>query len=109
MSLVLKIQVTSLTCFRVRTPEEVHAVLSSELQLTFAALKQHPKVYWIWNHRRWCLQNTPDGPGTEDTGDPTTDKYAWKRANWARELAVVDKMLDADARNCEFVTPELLR
>ncbi|KAG8905966.1 Rab geranylgeranyltransferase [Tulasnella sp. 403] len=89
--------------FLQRSPEEINNILASELQLTFTALKQHPKVYWIWNHRRWCLQNTPEGPGTSNSeSDPsatTTDRYAWKRANWARELAVVEKMLDADARN----------
>ncbi|KAG9014937.1 Rab geranylgeranyltransferase [Tulasnella sp. JGI-2019a] len=81
--------------FPEKTPEERNNLLASDLQFTFSSLKQYPKVYWIWNHRRWCLQNTPDGPGEEGT----TDQYGWKRSNWARELAVVEKMLDADARN----------
>lgn len=62
--------------------------------MTIAFLKQHPKVYWIWNHRRWCLENVPDCP---TDGDP----HAWRQANWNKELFVVEKMLDADARNCE--------
>jgi len=82
--------------FPTKTPGEINAILASDLQLTLSALKHHPKVYWIWNHRRWCLQNTPDGPGSDD-GSP--DRQGWKRVNWARELAVVEKMLDADARN----------
>lgn len=56
-------------------------------------LRQHPKVYWIWNHRRWCLENTPDGPDGDQQG--------WKKANWALEMRAVEKMLQADARNCE--------
>ena len=58
------------------------------------ALRQYPKVYWIWNHRRWCLEHVPDGPDQDQDG--------WRRANWAKELHVVEKMLDADARNCEI-------
>jgi len=54
-------------------------------------LRQHPKVYWIWNHRRWCLEHVPAGPEGEPQG--------WKKANWAQELRAVEKMLDADARN----------
>lgn len=62
-----------------------------------AALKVHPKVYWIWNHRGWCLNNVPSGPGTEDEGDPR----GWEKDLWNRELFVVEKMLDADSRNCK--------
>jgi geranylgeranyl transferase type-2 subunit alpha len=71
-------------------------VLTDELAMTMAALKAHPKVYWIWNHRRWCLEHIPEGPG----GSGATDSLGWKQAVWNRELAVVEKMLDADARNC---------
>ena len=62
--------------------------------MTTAFLKQHPKIYAIWNHRRWCLEQVPDGP-TE------SDSNGWKMANWKKELYVVEKMLDVDARNCE--------
>ncbi|KAG8885882.1 Rab geranylgeranyltransferase [Tulasnella sp. 331] len=81
--------------FPTRTIKERNSLLASDLQLTLSALKQHPKVYWIWNHRRWCLDNTPNGPGDENSDD----RYGWKRSNWAHELAVVEKMLNADARN----------
>ncbi|KAL1919759.1 uncharacterized protein VTP21DRAFT_1690 [Calcarisporiella thermophila] len=53
-----------------------------ERELTFLAqiIRLNPKSYWIFNHRRWCLQNMP-----------TPD--------WDRELILVGKMLDLDARN----------
>jgi geranylgeranyl transferase type-2 subunit alpha len=78
-------------------PEEINSLLASELSMTTAALKAHPKVYWIWNHRRWCLENVPEGPGQDGA-----DLHGWRKANWDRELYVVEKMLDADARNCPF-------
>ncbi|KAH8108138.1 rab-protein geranylgeranyltransferase [Cristinia sonorae] len=80
------------TMFPASEPAEVNDALTEDLSLTFTLLKQHPKVYVIWNHRRWCLENVPDGP-TED------DPQGWKMANWKKELFVVEKMLDADARN----------
>jgi geranylgeranyl transferase type-2 subunit alpha len=64
--------------------------------MTTAVLKQHPKVYWIWNHRHWCLAQVPPGPGA----DGTPDAQGWRQKNWERELFVVERMLDADARNC---------
>ena len=75
-------------------PKAINELLTDELAMTFAALKKHPKVYWIWNHRRWCLAQVPDGP-TED------DKDGWRMANWNKEMFVIEKMLDADARNCK--------
>ncbi|KAI0928853.1 hypothetical protein AcW2_004724 [Taiwanofungus camphoratus] len=71
---------------------EVNDILSDDLSLTTTHLKQHPKVYWIWNHRRWCLESVPDGPSD-------TEPDGWRKANWNKELFVVEKMLDADARN----------
>lgn len=65
--------------------------------MTMTALKAHPKVYWIWNHRRWCLENIPDVPES----DP--DDNTWKKEAWDRELFVVEKMLDSDPRNCMFL------
>ncbi|KAG8732928.1 Rab geranylgeranyltransferase, partial [Ceratobasidium sp. 423] len=73
------------------SPEEVFKALDGELSLTLAALQVHPKVYWLWNHRRWCLGIIPEGPdGAEKP---------WKSSVWARELAIVEKMLDRDPRN----------
>jgi len=65
--------------------------------MTMSALKAHPKVYWIWNHRRWCLANVPAGPGTLE-GEALF--LGWKQTAWDKELFVVEKMLDADPRNC---------
>ncbi|KDQ60631.1 hypothetical protein JAAARDRAFT_172668 [Jaapia argillacea MUCL 33604] len=75
--------------------EEINSILSSDLSLTTSALKAHPKVYWIWNHRRWCLENVPPGPSSP-TGEQT---QGWRQKNWEREMYVVERMLDADARN----------
>jgi len=79
------------------SPVEINEQLSDELSMTTVALKAHPKVYWIWNHRRWCLENVPNGPGNE--GD--SDYLGWKQDYWKKEMFVVEKMLDVDARNCE--------
>ncbi|KAK7049236.1 Rab geranylgeranyltransferase [Paramarasmius palmivorus] len=76
------------------TPAEINEILLEDLSMTTAFLKMHPKIYWIWNHRRWCLQNLPDGPG--ESGD---DLIGWRKASWNKELSVVEKMLEADARN----------
>lgn len=77
------------------TVEQINALIADELYMTMAALKGHPKIYWIWNHRRWCLEHVPDGPGAEGADDAN----AWKKAAWDQELYVVEKLLDADARN----------
>lgn len=49
-------------------------------------------MYWIWNHRKWCLESVPLGP--EET-------EAWRNEFWKMELMLIEKMLDMDARNCE--------
>ncbi|OCF39689.1 geranylgeranyl transferase type-2 subunit alpha [Kwoniella heveanensis CBS 569] len=72
------------------SPEEVVSHLTSDLRLTTSYLLVHPKVYWIWNHRKWCLESVPVGPG---------DTVKWKEEFWQGELKLVEKMLDADARN----------
>jgi hypothetical protein len=69
--------------------------------MTTVALKAHPKIYWIWNHRRWCLEHVPERP----TGDVGVELDAWRKKNWDRELVVVERMLDADARNCTYGVP----
>ena len=53
---------------------------NDELMFTMEQLKRFPKVYWIWNHRVWLLQNYPIA-GAEI---------------WKRELAIVNKMLQLD-------------
>ncbi|KAM6500668.1 rab-protein geranylgeranyltransferase [Amanita muscaria] len=74
------------------SPEAIYELICEDLVFTMNALKVHPKVYWIWNHRRWCLNHVPEGPNESDL-------QGWKKASWERELAVVEKILDADARN----------
>lgn len=75
-----------------RSAEDIVGLLKSELKLTMAYLQIHPKVYWIWNHRKWCLENAPAGP---DDGEE------WRCGFWKGELAVIEALLDADARNCK--------
>ncbi|KAM9937372.1 hypothetical protein OXX80_003102 [Metschnikowia pulcherrima] len=57
--------------------------LNTDLLLAMEMMKRFPKCYWIWNHRRWCLE----------TLDET------KNADWNRELAIVSKVLMMDSRN----------
>ncbi|AMD22756.1 HHL014Wp [Eremothecium sinecaudum] len=54
-----------------------------ELEFTMDQLRSFPKVYWIWNHRVWCLNNYP-GSSIEV---------------WKRELVIVGKLLEMDPRN----------
>lgn len=77
-----------------RSPEEIVKLLTTDLRLTTAYLQVHPKVYWIWNHRKWCLESVPLGPeGSE----------GWRNEFWKMELMLIEKMLDIDARNCELL------
>ena len=73
-------------------PSDINDVLNTDLELTENFLRLHPKIYVIWNHRRWCLEHIPEGP--ED------DRAGWKTKVWNRELRTVEMMLNADARNC---------
>lgn len=81
------------------SPEEMNDLITKELSSTMTALKTHPKVYWIWNHRRWCLENTPNKPTTPGQSDADL----WIKTNWDRELHVVEILLDADPRNCRSI------
>ena len=82
------------------SPDEIHKLLDNDLAMTTKLLKGHPKVYWIWNHRRWCLERIPEGPNSADA-------QAWRLSTWERELFIVEKMLEADARNC--LSPSLMQ
>lgn len=55
--------------------------LELDLGLTMAQLQLFPKCYWIWNHRRWCLERI-------------NSQKVWKA-----ELAIVSKFLELDLRN----------
>ena len=80
------------------TPDQINDLLANELALTTVALKDHPKVYWLWNHRRWCLQNIPDGPLVD--GQPSRK---WMTASWDKELAVVENMLNGTVNTVQFL------
>ncbi|SCU94021.1 LAFA_0F19416g1_1 [Lachancea sp. 'fantastica'] len=54
-----------------------------EIHFTTQQLKSFPKVYWIWNHRLWCLNEYPDSPVEK----------------WQQELALVHRLLTMDPRN----------
>jgi len=68
--------------------------------MTATAMKTYPKVYWIWNHRRWCLDNIPVGPDEESPN-------GWRDAYWNREFFLVEKMLGVDPRNCALLRCDL--
>ncbi|PWY99792.1 protein prenylyltransferase [Testicularia cyperi] len=67
-------------------------LLEMDLELTEHALRAHPKVYWIWNHRMWCLIQYP----TSASGKYGLRLPEWP---WQRELKLVERMLDLDPRN----------
>ncbi|KAI0295550.1 hypothetical protein BC826DRAFT_1008361 [Russula brevipes] len=69
----------------------------------------HPKVYWIWNHRRWCLENIPENP---DPADPQAwrNVLAWDYRRYVltstpvrrpekAELAYTTKKIEANFSN----------
>lgn len=70
-------------------------LLSNDLEITMHALRAHPKVYWIWNHRKWCLEQLPE-IGNQDSNKVEVGM------KWKREIKVVEKMLELDPRNCKF-------
>lgn len=58
-------------------------LLEADLQLTNASLKLNPKVYCVWEHRKWVLETMPD-------------------ADWGFEFKMVEMYLERDARNCAW-------
>ncbi|GEQ69428.1 hypothetical protein JCM33374_g3100 [Metschnikowia sp. JCM 33374] len=57
--------------------------LGGDLHMSMEMMKRYPKCYWIWNHRRWCLEKS--------------DEFGI--ADWGRELAIASKVLSMDSRN----------
>jgi hypothetical protein len=64
--------------------ETANKIYTGELEFVQENLKLNPKSYWMWNHRRWCLESM-------------------SQPRWDRELAMVGRFLEMDARNCKFV------
>lgn len=56
---------------------------NNELKFTMVQLRKFPKVYWIWNHRVWILNNFPTQP----------------LVIWKGELSIVNSLLELDSRN----------
>ncbi|PHH81589.1 hypothetical protein CDD82_390 [Ophiocordyceps australis] len=62
--------------------------IRSELAFTIPLLLQHPKCYWIWNHRLWILDQAIKHLPAHQA-----------RSIWQDELALVSKLLHKDRRN----------
>ncbi|KAF8956549.1 Rab geranylgeranyltransferase, partial [Entomortierella lignicola] len=60
--------------------ETANKIYTSELEFVQENLKLNPKSYWMWNHRRWCLEHM-------------------SQPRWDKELAMVSKFLELDSRN----------
>lgn len=59
------------------------SILARDLDLTQKAMRKNPKVYAVWEHRKWVMKQMHD------------------EADWARELKTVEALLDKDGRNCK--------
>ncbi|KAF9102590.1 hypothetical protein BGX27_010936 [Mortierella sp. AM989] len=60
--------------------ETANKIYTNELEFVQENLKLNPKSYWMWNHRRWCLEHM-------------------SQPRWDKELDMVSKFLEQDARN----------
>ncbi|CAG8611943.1 6522_t:CDS:10 [Funneliformis mosseae] len=60
--------------------QDKQQTLSTELGFLQELFQLNPKSYWIFNHRRWCLEEIPN-------------------PDWNMELKLIGKFLEMDARN----------
>ncbi|KAF9328755.1 hypothetical protein BG006_008113 [Podila minutissima] len=60
--------------------ETANIIYTNELEFVQDNLRLNPKSYFMWNHRRWCLENM-------------------SKPRWDKELGMVGKFLEMDARN----------
>ncbi|KAG0351202.1 hypothetical protein BG005_009318 [Podila minutissima] len=60
--------------------ETANIIYTNELEFVQDNLRLNPKSYFMWNHRRWCLENM-------------------SKPSWDKELGMVGKFLEMDARN----------
>ncbi|KAI5953403.1 BET4 [Candida jiufengensis] len=63
--------------------EKLIQILNDDLKFLMSLLKRFPKVYWIWNHRKWCLFKLVE----------------LNSVNWDYEFKTISKMLELDQRN----------
>ena len=68
--------------------KHIEHIISDDLQFLVPLLVEYPKCYWIWNHRRWLLQQVPLYLSAESS-----------KAFWTAEFGLVSKMLLRDNRN----------
>ncbi|KAF9899350.1 hypothetical protein BX616_003085, partial [Lobosporangium transversale] len=61
--------------------ETTQGIFNEEIKFVDEILKQNPKSYCAWNHRRWCVEQMGRG------------------SSWEDELAMTDKILKDDPRN----------
>ncbi|KAJ2721975.1 Rab geranylgeranyltransferase [Coemansia sp. Benny D115] len=61
-------------------PQDRQTLLKQEMDFLMDIIRKNIKSYWMWGHRVWVL-----------TEHPSPD--------WKRELALVERLLEADARN----------
>lgn len=63
-------------------------ILDEDLKFLIPLIKDTPKCYWIWNHRKWLLRKVDEMLPVEHA-----------KKFWEGELALDSKMLSYDARN----------
>ncbi|KAF0877915.1 TGM1 glutamyltransferase, partial [Crocuta crocuta] len=63
-----------------KSPEELAALVKTELGFLESCLRVNPKSYGTWHHRCWLLGRLPD-------------------PNWSRELELCARFLEVDERN----------
>ncbi|XP_070956496.1 geranylgeranyl transferase type-2 subunit alpha isoform X1 [Macaca nemestrina] len=63
-----------------KSPEELAALVKTELGFLESCLRVNPKSYGTWHHRCWLLGRLPE-------------------PNWARELELCARFLEVDERN----------
>ncbi|KAI9680220.1 MAG: Rab geranylgeranyltransferase [Trizodia sp. TS-e1964] len=68
--------------------QKILNLIREELQFLIPLLRRFPKCYWIWNHRRWLLQEAEARLVSSEA-----------RQLWTEELALVVQMLALDSRN----------